>query len=54
MYAHDNGLDFWIVNEIAFRLLLRRICCQLLHLKHMWNVCSQSVESWQQLARQTG
>jgi len=24
-----------------------RTCCQLLHLRHTWNVCSQSVGSWQ-------
>jgi len=46
-YAHDNGLDFWIVNEMKYPLLasLAQDLLSAVHLKHTWNVCSQSVES---------
>jgi len=47
MFAHDNRLDFWIVNEMKNPLLapLAQDLLSALHLKHTWNVCSQSVQS---------
>jgi len=38
---------FWVTNTHCW-LHLPRTCCHLLHLRHTWNVCFQSVDSWQQ------
>jgi len=49
-YSKNSGLEFWVTNANKYPLLthLPSTCCQLLRLRHMWNVCSQSVESRQQ------
>ena len=44
-YSENIGLKFCVTNANHCWLHLPRTCCQLLHLRHTWNVCSQSVES---------
>jgi hypothetical protein len=46
-YSEGSGLQFWVTNAYEYPLLapLAQDLLQLRHLKHTWNVCSQSVES---------
>jgi len=47
MYAHDNGLDFWIVNEMKYPLLaplaqdLLSAPASAAHVEHVFSVCGE-------------
>jgi len=53
MFAHDNRLDFWIVNEMKYPLFapLALDLLSALHLKHIRGTCVLSLwraDSWQE------